>query len=155
VARLPAGAREDAKRAIDAAAAVFESWWHTPPAERQRGFLKAADVLESRRDDVVSLLARETGCTFGFGRFQLGFVPGLFRRAAALAYAPIGQIIPSDVGAFSMGLRRPVGVVGAIAPWNAALILSARAIAAPLALGNTVMLKPSELSPYVGGLLWG
>jgi acyl-CoA reductase-like NAD-dependent aldehyde dehydrogenase len=53
-----------------------------------------------------------------------------------------------------MGLRRPVGVVGAIAPWNAALILSARAIAAPLALGNTVVLKPSELSPYSGGLLW-
>ncbi len=54
-----------------------------------------------------------------------------------------------------MGIRRPVGVVGAIAPWNAALILSARAISAPLALGNTVVLKPSEHSPYVGGLLWG
>jgi acyl-CoA reductase-like NAD-dependent aldehyde dehydrogenase len=67
----------------------------------------------------------------------------------------MGEIIPSDVGAFSMGVRRPVGVVGAIAPWNAALILSARAIAAPLALGNTVVLKPSELSPYSGGLLWG
>ena len=54
-----------------------------------------------------------------------------------------------------MGIRRPVGVVGAIAPWNAALILSARSIAAPLALGNTVVLKPSEWSPVVGGLLWG
>src|SRR6185437_1194795 len=54
----------------------------------------------------------------------------------------------------AMGLRKPVGVVGAIAPWNAALILSARSIAAPLALGNTVVLKPSELSPVVGGLIW-
>jgi acyl-CoA reductase-like NAD-dependent aldehyde dehydrogenase len=81
-------------------------------------------------------------------------VPGLFRQAAALAYAPLGEVLPSDTGAFSMGLRRPVGVVGAIAPWNAALILSARSIAAPLALGNTVVLKPSELSPYAGGLLW-
>ena len=54
-----------------------------------------------------------------------------------------------------MGMRRPVGVVGAIAPWNAALILSARSIAAPLVLGNTVVLKPSEWSPVVGGLLWG
>ena len=54
-----------------------------------------------------------------------------------------------------MGIRRPVGVVGAIAPWNAALILSARSIAAPLVLGNTVVLKPSEWSPQVGGLLWG
>src|SRR5690349_5083595 len=56
---------------------------------------------------------------------------------------------------FLDGRATPVGVVGAIAPWNAALILSARAIAAPLALGNTVVLKPSELSPIVGGLIWG
>ena len=54
-----------------------------------------------------------------------------------------------------MGSAPPAGVVGAIAPWNAALILSARSIAAPLALGNTVVLKPSEWSPYAGGLLWG
>jgi acyl-CoA reductase-like NAD-dependent aldehyde dehydrogenase len=155
VARVAAGGREDAKRAIEAAADAFPAWSQSPPAERQRIFLNAADVLERRRDEVVSLLARETGCTFGFGMFQLTFVPGLFRQAAALAYAPIGEIIPSDVGAFSMGLRRPVGVVGAIAPWNAALILSARSIASPLALGNTVVLKPSELSPYAGGLLWG
>jgi acyl-CoA reductase-like NAD-dependent aldehyde dehydrogenase len=88
--------------------------------------------------------------------FQMHFVPGLFRQAAGIAYAPIGQVIPSDVpGTFAMGLRRPVGVVGAIAPWNAALILSARAIAAPLALGNTVVLKPSEWSPVSGGLIWG
>jgi acyl-CoA reductase-like NAD-dependent aldehyde dehydrogenase len=154
VARVPAGGREDAKEAIDAAAAAFEAWWQSPPAERQRIFLKAADILEARNDEIVSLLARETGSTFGFGMFQTGFVAGLLRQAAALAYAPIGQIIPSDVGAFSMGLRRPVGVVGAIAPWNAALILSARSIASPLALGNTIVLKPSELSPYVGGLIW-
>jgi acyl-CoA reductase-like NAD-dependent aldehyde dehydrogenase len=122
---------------------------------RQGVFLEAADVLESRQDEVVAMLARETGCTFGFGMFQMHFVPGLFRQAAALAYAPLGEVIPSDTGAFAMGIRRPVGVVGAIAPWNAALILSARAISAPLALGNTVVLKPSEWSPQVGGLLWG
>jgi acyl-CoA reductase-like NAD-dependent aldehyde dehydrogenase len=155
VARVAAGGRDDATRAIESAAAAFPAWSQAPPAERQGIFLKAAAVLESRRDDVVSWLARETGCTFGFGMFQMGFVPGLFRQAAALAYAPIGEVIPSDHGAFSMGLRRPAGVVGAISPWNAALILSARSIAAPLALGNTVVLKPSELSPYVGGLLWG
>jgi acyl-CoA reductase-like NAD-dependent aldehyde dehydrogenase len=155
VATVPAGSREDAKRAIDAAAAAFPQWSQTPPAERQRIFLKAADILESRQEDVVTWLTRETGSTFGFAMFQLHFVPGLFRQAAALPYMPMGEVIPSDTGAFSMGLRRPVGVVGAIAPWNAALILSARAIAAPLALGNTVVLKPSELSPYVGGLLWG
>jgi acyl-CoA reductase-like NAD-dependent aldehyde dehydrogenase len=155
VARVAAGKREDARRAIESGAAAFPGWWHTPPAEKQRVFLKAADVLESRSEDIAGWLTRETGATFGFSMFQLHFVQGLFRQAAALAYAPIGEVIPSDVGQFSMGLRRPVGVVGAIAPWNAALILSARSIAAPLALGNVVVLKPSELSPYSGGLLWG
>jgi acyl-CoA reductase-like NAD-dependent aldehyde dehydrogenase len=156
VALAPAGARADAARAIEAASDAFPAWSQTVPAERQRIFLKAADVLEGRLDEVVGLLARETGASFGFGMFQLGFVPNLLRQAAALAYAPAGQIIPSDhPGTLAMGLRRPVGVVAAIAPWNAALILSARSIAAPLALGNTVVLKPSELSPVVGGLIWG
>jgi acyl-CoA reductase-like NAD-dependent aldehyde dehydrogenase len=155
VAEVAAGGREDAARAVEAAHAAFPAWSKTPPAARQAIFLKAADVLEARQADVVSQLTRETGCTFGFAMFQLHFVPGLLRQTAALPYAPLGEIIPSDTGAFSMGLRRPVGVVGAIAPWNAALILSARSIAAPLALGNTVVLKPSELSPVVGGLLWG
>jgi acyl-CoA reductase-like NAD-dependent aldehyde dehydrogenase len=156
VAVVPAGTRDDARSAVEAAAGAFPAWSQTSPAERQRIFLEAANVLERRGDEVVSLLARETGCTFGFGMFQLGFVQGLFRQTAGLAYAPVGQVIPSDVpGMLSMGLRRPVGVVGAIAPWNAALILSARSISAPLALGNTVVFKPSEWSPIAGGLLWG
>jgi acyl-CoA reductase-like NAD-dependent aldehyde dehydrogenase len=155
VARVAAGTREDARRAVDAAAAAFPAWWHTPPAEKQRVFLKAADILESRSDDVSLWLIRETGAAFGFSMFQLHFVAGLLRQVAALPYAPIGEVIPSDHGKFAMGLRRPVGVVGAIAPWNAALILSARSIAAPIALGNTAVLKPSELSPYAGGLVWG
>jgi aldehyde dehydrogenase (NAD+) len=156
VARVPSGGREDARRAIAAASDAFAEWSKAPPAVRQGIFLRAADILERRQDEVVSLLARETGASFGFGMFQMHFVPGLFRQAAALAYSPIGEILPSDMpGAFAMGMRRPVGVVAAIAPWNAALILSARSIAAPLALGNTVVLKPSENSPVVGGLLWG
>jgi acyl-CoA reductase-like NAD-dependent aldehyde dehydrogenase len=156
VARVAAGTRDDARRAVDAAAAAFPAWSASPPAQRQQVFLRAADILESRMDEVVSWLARETGASFGIGMFQMGFVPGLFRQAAGAAYAPLGEVIPSDVpGAFAMGIRRPVGVVGAIAPWNAALILSARSIAAPLVFGNTVVLKPSEESPYVGGLIWG
>ena len=120
-------------------------------------FLKAADILERRRDEVVGLLARETGA-----HLRLRDVPDGLRAGAASARRPrsrtrrVGQVIPSDhPGTLAMGMRRPVGVVGAIAPWNAALILSARSIAAPLALGNTVVLKPSERSPIVGGLLWG
>ncbi len=156
VALAPSGTRADAARAIDAASEAFPAWSQAVPAERQRIFLKAADVLEGRLEEIVRLLACETGASFGFGMFQMGFVPNLLRQAAALAYAPAGQIIPSDhPGTLAMGLRRPVGVVAAIAPWNAALILSARSIAAPLALGNTVVLKPSELSPVAGGLIWG
>jgi len=154
-ATVAAGGEDDARRAVDAAAAAFPAWSLTPPAERQRIFLKAADLLEARQMEIVESLARETGCSFGFGMFQTIFVPNLFRQAAALAYAPLGQVIPSDTGAFAMGIRKPVGVVGAFAPWNAALILSARSIAAPLALGNAVVLKPSEWSPFSGGLLWG
>ena len=155
VAQVPAGGAEEARRAVEAAAAAFPAWAESAPAERQRIFLKAADVLEGRRDEVVGLLARETGCTFGFAMFQLGFVAGLLRQAAALAYAPVGTVIPSDnPGTLALGIRRPVGVVAAIAPWNAALILSGRSIAAPLALGNTVVLKPSEWSPIVGGTIW-
>lgn len=156
VAKVPAGTREDAARAVEAAASAFPEWSQSPPAQRQGIFLKAADILESRRDEIVGQLARETGCSFGFGMFQMSFVPGLLRQAASAGYLPLGQILPSDhPGTLAMGIRKPVGVVGAIAPWNAALILSARSIAAPLALGNTVVLKPSELSPIVGGLIWG
>jgi len=155
VAEVAAGGAEEARQAVEAAAAAFPTWAESLPAQRQGIFLKAADVLEGRRDEVVGLLARETGCTFGFAMFQLGFVAGLLRQAAAIAYAPVGTVIPSDhPGKLAMGLRRPVGVVAAIAPWNAALILSARSIAAPLALGNTVVLKPSEWSPIVGGTIW-
>ncbi len=155
VGTIAAGTRDDARRAVDAATAAFPAWSKSPPTVRQRIFLDAATILERRRDEIVALLATETGCTFGFAMFQMGFVPGLFRQAAGLAYAPLGQVIPSDnPGTFAMGIRRPVGVVAAIAPWNAALILSARSIAAPLVAGNTVVLKPSQDAPFVGGLLW-
>ena len=156
VANVPASGREDARRAIEAAAEAFPAWSQTPPEARQLIFLSAAEILETRRDEIVGLLARETGSTFGFAMFQHHFVVGLLRQAAAIPYAPVGQVLPTDTpGRMAMGIRQPVGVVGAIAPWNAALILSARSIAAPLALGNTVVLKPSEWSPIVGGLLWG
>ena len=107
VSEVASASGADAKRAVEAAAEAFPEWSRTPPAVRQGIFLKAADVLESRQDEVVSMLARETGCTFGFGMFQMHFVPGLFRQAAALAYAPLGEVIPSDTGAFAMGIRRP------------------------------------------------
>ena len=91
VAHVAAGDRDDARSAVEAAAAAFPEWSQTPPVVRQGIFLKAADILEGRRDEIVEWLARETGCSFGFGMFQMGFVPGLFRQAAGAAYAPTGD----------------------------------------------------------------
>ena len=153
-ARVPAGKRADAKRAVDAAVAAFPAWSHTLPAERQALFLKAADILEKKQMEIVQILAEETGCTFGFAMFQTMFTPGLLREAAAQVHQPIGEIIPSDMpGAFYMAIRQPIGVVAGIAPWNAPLILSLRSICMPIAYGNTAVLKPSMESAAAGGVV--
>ena len=76
VLTVAAGTREDARRAVEAAASAAPGWAASPPAVRQGIFLRAADILEGRRDEIVDLLARETGSTFGFGMFQMMFTPG-------------------------------------------------------------------------------
>ncbi|GAA5038071.1 acyl-CoA reductase-like NAD-dependent aldehyde dehydrogenase [Thermocatellispora tengchongensis] len=153
--QVAAGDAEDAYRAIEAAHEAFAGWAAIPPSRRQQIFLGAAGILESRREEILHALAAETGCGRHFGDVQLGFTLKLLRQAAQLAYRPTGELLPSDVeGTQAMAVRRPVGVVGAIAPWNASLTLSGRAIVGPLALGNTVVLKPSEEAPYTGGALW-
>jgi acyl-CoA reductase-like NAD-dependent aldehyde dehydrogenase len=155
ISEVAAGDAEDAERAVAAAHAAFEGWARTPPHRRQLVFLRAADVLERRGAEVLAALAAETGCGAVFGGVQLGFAVRLLRQAAQLAYRPAGELLPSDVeGTTAMAVRRPVGVVAAIAPWNASLILAGRAVVGPLALGNTVVLKPSEDAPYTGGALW-
>ncbi|NKZ02815.1 aldehyde dehydrogenase family protein [Actinomadura latina] len=152
---VAAGDIEDADRAVATAHAAFDGWARTLPHRRQLVFLRAADILERRGDEVLAALAAETGCGRTFGGVQLGFAIKLLRQAAQLAYRPAGELLPSDVeGTTAMAVRRPVGVVAAIAPWNASLTLAGRAIIGPLALGNTVVLKPSEDSPYTGGALW-
>jgi acyl-CoA reductase-like NAD-dependent aldehyde dehydrogenase len=153
---VPAGGADDARDAIDAAASAQVAWSETAPTHRQAVFSRAASILERRSDEIVDLLGRETGAGRWYAEAQVHFAVSLLRQAAALAHLPQGVVIPSDLpGTTAMALRRPVGVVGAIAPWNASLILSARAIAGPLAVGNAVVLKPSEESPYTGGVLWG
>jgi acyl-CoA reductase-like NAD-dependent aldehyde dehydrogenase len=153
-ATLPAGKRRDARKACDAAAAAFPDWSHTPPAERRSYFLKAADILERRQQEIISIITQETGGTLGWGMFQTGFVPGLLREAAAQVHAINGEIIPADLpGAFFIAIRQPVGVVAGIAPWNAPLILSLRAVAVPMVCGNTTVLKPSAEAPVSGGMV--
>ncbi|MEW9551932.1 aldehyde dehydrogenase family protein [Nonomuraea sp. NPDC050783] len=155
LAEVAAGDADDARRAIAAAHEAFPGWSALPPWRRQQVFLRAADVLEGRREEVLDALAAETGCGRHFGEVQADFALRLLRQAAQLAYQPTGSLLPSDVeGTRAMAVRRPVGVVGAIVPWNASLTLSGRGIVGPLALGNTVVLKPSEEAPYTGGALW-
>jgi len=145
---VPAGKREDARRAIDAAAAAFPSWSATGPAVRRNLLLKAADILEKRMPDVAKITAVETGQTFGWGMFNCIYTVGILREAAAQAYAMVGEVIPTDLpDTTAMAVRQPVGVVVGIAPWNAPMILGMRAVAAPVAYGNTVVLKASEESP--------
>ena len=154
-ARLPSGKRRDARKACDAAAAAFPEWSHTPPAKRQRYLLRAADIFEERQQEILNIVAQETGAAFGFGMFQTDFVSGLLREAAAQVHAIGGEIIPADLpGAFFMAIRQPVGVVAGIAPWNAPLILSLRAVALPMACGNTTVLKPSAEAPVSGGIVF-
>jgi acyl-CoA reductase-like NAD-dependent aldehyde dehydrogenase len=148
VSRVAAAKREDARRAIDAAHAAFPGWSASPPALRRSLFLKAAQVVESRQAQITRILAEETGGTFGWGMFNCFFVINLLKEAAAQAYGLIGEIIPSDLpDTTAMATRQAVGVVVGIAPWNAPLILGMRAIAVPMAYGNTAVLKASEESP--------
>jgi len=145
---VAAAKREDARRAIDAAAAAFPAWSATPPAVRRNLFLKAADVLENKATEISRIVAEETGSTFGWGMFNCIYTVGMLREAAAQAYNVIGEIIPTDLpDTTAMAMRQPVGVVAGIAPWNAPVILGMRAVAMPMAYGNTVVLKASEESP--------
>jgi aldehyde dehydrogenase (NAD+) len=153
-AKVPLGKREDAKRAIEAAAAAFPEWAAAAPSVRRRCFLKAADIMEKRQAELISILSEETGSTIGIAMFQMFFVPGLYREAAAQAYSVTGEVIPADYpGAFFMALRQPAGVVAGFGPFNVPYILCSRAIALPIAYGNTAVLKPSEEAPVTGGIL--
>ena len=96
----------------------------------------------------------EIGATEGWARFNLALATGIIREAAAMTTQIAGEVIPSDKpGCVAMALREPVGVLLGIAPWNAPIILGVRAIAMPLACGNTVVLKASEQCPRTHGLI--
>jgi aldehyde dehydrogenase (NAD+) len=153
-ARIPSGKREDATRAIEAAHAAFPEWANTPPAVKRGIFLKAADIMERRQDELVRVMMEEVGGTIGISMFQMHFVPGLYRMAASAAYDVKGEIIPADhANSFFMAVRQPAGVVGCFGPFNVPYILSSRSFALPVAYGNTAVLKPSEEAPLAGGIL--
>jgi acyl-CoA reductase-like NAD-dependent aldehyde dehydrogenase len=152
--RAAAATPGDAASAVAAAAAAFPAWSALGPGERRVRLLRAADCLERRASDFVDAMAQETGATAGWAQFNVYLGAGMLREAAAMTTQIAGEIIPSDrLGMTAMALRQPVGVVLGMAPWNAPVILGVRAIAMPLACGNTVVLKSSEICPRTHRLI--
>jgi acyl-CoA reductase-like NAD-dependent aldehyde dehydrogenase len=131
--------------AVEAASAAFPAWSATGPNARRALLNAAAAALEARAEDFVRLMIEELRASEPWARFNVMLGAGMIREAAALTTQIGGEVIPSDKpGLLSLALREPAGVVLGIAPWNAPVILGCRAIATPLACGNSVILKASE-----------
>ena len=140
--------------AAEAAAAAFPSWSALGPSARRSLLNRAADQIEERADAFVEAMKSELRASEPWARFNVTLGAGMVREAAALTTQITGEVIPSDKpGLLSLALREPVGVVLGIAPWNAPVILGCRALATPLACGNTVILKASERCPRTHALI--
>jgi benzaldehyde dehydrogenase (NAD) len=143
-----------ANNAADRAAAAFPAWSALGPNARRALLNKAADALETKKPQFIDAMMSEIGATQGWAGFNLTLAAGIVREAAAMTTQIGGEVIPSDKpGCIAMALREPVGVMVGIAPWNAPIILGVRAIAMPLACGNTVVLKASEQCPRTHALI--
>jgi acyl-CoA reductase-like NAD-dependent aldehyde dehydrogenase len=139
---------------VERAAAGFSIWSTMGPNARRSVLMKAAAALETRKDSFVEAMMSEIGATAGWAMFNLGLAASMVREAAALTTQISGEVIPSDKpGCLAMALKEPIGVILGIAPWNAPIILGVRAIAVPLACGNSVILKASETCPRTHELI--
>ncbi|WP_417599880.1 aldehyde dehydrogenase [Pararhodobacter oceanensis] len=144
----------DATCAVDAAASAFPAWSNTTPGVRRKLLLAAAQNLTARADEIVQAMKDEIGATEGWARFNCMLAADMLVEAASLTTQIKGEIIPSNrPGSTAMATRQAAGVVLSMAPWNAPVILGIRAIATPLACGNTVVMKTSELCPRVHALI--
>jgi benzaldehyde dehydrogenase (NAD) len=144
----------DAAAVADRAAEGFAQWSGAGPNARRALLMSAAVALESRKDEFVRAMMAEIGATAGWAMFNLMLAAGMIREAASLTTQISGEVIPSDKpGCLALTLREPVGVILGIAPWNAPIILGVRAIAVPLACGNSVILKASEMCPRTHSLI--
>ena len=150
----PAHTVADANSVADKAAAALAGWSALGPNARRAMLVKASAALEARADDFVAAMQTEIGATEGWARFNLMLAASMIREAAALTTQISGEVIPSDKpGCLAMAVREPCGVILGISPWNAPIILGVRAIAVPLACGNTVILKASEICPRTHALI--
>ncbi|MDV4158976.1 MULTISPECIES: aldehyde dehydrogenase [Rhizobium] len=146
--RAAAASLDDVAAAVDAAAAAFGTWSKTGPGQRRAILMKAADIMDSKVGEFTRLMIEETGATAPWAGFNVMLAANILREAGAMTTQISGEIIPSDKpGTLAMGVRQAAGVCLAIAPWNAPVILATRAIAMPIACGNTVVLKASEQCP--------
>jgi aldehyde dehydrogenase (NAD+) len=144
VASVPAGAEEDIDRAVVAARAAFEGWASRTPADRAALLSAAADALEARTEEIAALISSEMGTPLSFSKaVQVGNPVRVLRSYAEIlsTYSFEEQI------ANSLVVKEPIGVVGAITPWNYPLHQVVAKVAAALAAGCTVVLKPSEVAP--------
>lgn len=153
-AKAPDGGSAEARTAIEAAERAFPAWSGLMFQERAQYLLKIAVIIERRQTDYAVANQGEAGGWFGKGMFEAGYAVEVFRAAAAMCYQSIGEILPSEHGKLSTAQRVPTGVVSVISPWNMPCILTSRGFAFPMAAGNTIVLKPSEDTPYCGGIFF-
>ena len=150
LATVPDASPEDVNRAVAAARASFEngSWRAKDPSEKERILLRVADLMEKHKEELAAVVSLENGKTFREA-LRADVNPGIdsFRYYAGWVRRIYGETIPVDGPFLNYTLREPVGVVGAIVPWNYPVCIATWKVAPALACGCSVVLKPSELTP--------
>jgi alpha-ketoglutaric semialdehyde dehydrogenase len=154
IAEFPAATTEDVQRAIDAAQASFRGWKKTPGPERGRVLWRAADIARQRADEIARTLTREEGKVFKEAKGEVMKGISLLEFYAGEGFRMHGKTLPSEArDTFTYTIRRPLGVVGLIAPWNFPWAIPVWKSAPALVAGNTVIFKPAELTPATATLL--
>ena len=146
MATVPEAGLEETDAAVAAARAAFPAWRAVAPADRAKLLHAVADAVNERQEELATLEARNAGKPIGDARGEIGMVADTFRYYAGAVERLLGDTIPV-AGGIAMTFREPLGVVGLITPWNFPLAIAAWKLAPALAAGNTVVLKPAELTP--------
>ncbi|MEZ2391687.1 aldehyde dehydrogenase [bacterium RCC_150] len=143
---VPLATLEDTDRAIEKAAVAYESWRHVSPADRSMLLRRFAAAVDADLENLAQLEVVNAGHTIGNARWEAGNVRDVLSYYAGAPERHLGQQIPV-VGGVNVTFNEPLGVVGVIVPWNFPMPIAAWGFAPALAAGNTVVLKPAELTP--------
>lgn len=146
MAEVPRATADDVDLALERAAAAWPAWDALAPARRAEILLAIADAVDDSHDELAELEARNAGKPIADARGEIGMVAETFRYYAGAVQRPFGETIPV-AGGHAFTVRESLGVVGLIVPWNFPLTIAAWKLAPALAAGNTVVLKPAELTP--------